>query len=421
MMLKKFYGSSIQEARKNAREVLGSSFIVVETKEATANERAWIHVMDDSTNSASSKDERTYSQSKLLPKAFTKIKETVNEGLQLFNEKTSFASDERQQEPSNSTSKTTDRSRLQRYNRSDVLSRADHTPAFPLTTKKELNSELTDKIEELNNRFDRLENLIDKQMTGPNVEMISHPAFQQLLASGVPHLIISRWFCDLLTGGIDPYNQQGNFTQLLAKKVKQSLDIAAKAPPAKYMIFTGASGSGKSSLMMKLALDSSLLGDASFALATLCHDESNSYFSPLSAFAYEHEISHYKIEGQQTLQKLNQERENFDHILIEMPQEQGALNVDKIRESISDEDSLEVHHVVNAALNQTYLNTTRFSNHSPRYIDFTHLDQVPQKGHLLPIMQRGNCQIRYVTNGTRIPDDISTFDPASFAKQLLTT
>ena len=74
MMLKKFYGSSIQEARKNARDVLGPSFIVVETKEAINDERAWIHVMDDRTDSASSKDERAYSRSNLLPKAFDKIK-----------------------------------------------------------------------------------------------------------------------------------------------------------------------------------------------------------------------------------------------------------------------------------------------------------------------------------------------------------
>ncbi|HYW34251.1 MAG TPA: hypothetical protein VE868_02485 [Balneolaceae bacterium] len=408
MTLKKFHGNTIKEARQKAENQLGKTYIVVETKEATAEQPAWVHVLNDNHQKAD-----TYSRQDLFPKTLTKIKKTINENLQLFNIK------------EHENELTRSRRNTQGYSRKSFAKSYPKNNTTDSASKK--STSFRNDIQTLTRRFDRLEQLVCDQMIGANSQYISHPAFQQLLASDVPHATIASWFNELINDGIDPYNQHGNFSSLLAGKIRRTLDIAATKDPAHVMLFTGPSGAGKSSLILKLALHSDLLSEKKCAIVSVYPAKRANYYTPFAEFSAAHSIPHYTMQKHDDLNALAEKTSNFDHLLIEMPSaDQQTRNMLAVKNIVSfftskQATTLEIHRVINATLNKNCLaiGTVSGDSSAENYLDFTHLDVISQKGHLLPVMQQSGCAIRYMTAGPHIPKDISVFRPARFARQLL--
>jgi flagellar biosynthesis GTPase FlhF len=422
MTFEKFHGNTVGEARKKAKDKLGESHIVVESREASNGEPAWVNVLNEGYQDSKKTD--TYSRQDLFPKALSKLKKTVNESLSVFNmnnyESQSQPLQNKPQQKTHHSNTSNQSSRT--YSKTAAQRQSDET----ISSNTNQNTSLKKEIKTLTQRFDQLEQLISDQITASNNHYTSHPAFQQLLASGVPHNMIAYWFDELFKEGINPYDKRGNFRQLLADKVKQTLDIADASQPAKVMLFTGQSVSGKSSLMMKLTLRLTSQDDTSCALVSVFPAERENFYSPLEKFTSEYSLKYYTVQKSENINKLMNEWTDYDHILIEMlpgkRQNQSSLSVENFSEILTEEDSIsfEIHHVINAALNQECLDNQHFSNKyiGRCYLAFTHLDNTSLRGQLLPIMQQSRCKVRYVTAGPNIPDDISLFKPEKFAKQL---
>src|SRR5699024_6517923 len=194
--------------------------------------------------------------------------------------------------------------------------------------------------------------------------------------------------------------------------------------PAPFMIFTGLPGAGKSELIMKLARHSDFLAKDTLALVTFYADGKNCY-SPLEAFAAEHNIEHYTVENEQDIIILEELSKDFDHALIEitglnLPKDVESVKIDRLCDALG-YDTVEVHHVINASLNDYFLSTDilKRTNFGADYLDITHLDMITQKGRLLPVMQNSNCKIRYISSAPRISGNVSKFDSRHFAKELL--
>ena len=420
MMLKKFYGRTVEEARKKAQKSLGETYIVVETKEAAgAQEPAWIHVLDEENGASDASKSGTYSRRDLFPKAISKLKETVNDSLQLFNFDNENAA-VKGQSPAPSRPAEPRDERLMPYRTHTESGNKNYKGDSEDSNQSKIHSE----IDTLSKRFDRLEALISEQMLGANVDFVSHPAFQQLLSNGVPYEMVMAWFSQLMRRGIRPFDQNSGFTQALAKLVRQTLDVAAKNEPAKFMIFTGAAGSGKSSLIMKLALNKAFMGNNSCALVSVVPQNVKNHYPSLAAFAVDHDFIHFKIGIQSQWQELQHELRSYDYVLIEMPStEQGStrsgFSGTMLTQAIKQSGLAEVHHVINAAMNREGMQAAAVGDSPWDYLAFTHLDAAPRKGRLLPLMDRPECRVRYTSSGLQVPGAIAKFDPPQFARQLL--
>jgi flagellar biosynthesis GTPase FlhF len=419
MMLKKFHGATVKEARQKAQGELGTANIIVESKAAVDNEPAWVNVLHDGRKTTTG----TYSRQDLFPKALTKLRKTINESFQIFDVKNKEEKTDsiKQKVPQKKYSiKPTQKPSSELAGTSGRDVRVSFNSEQKTPFRKEL--------QVLTERFDQLEQLISGQTIENDRRYIAHPAFQQLQASGVPRATIDSWFNELLKSGADPYNNDGNFRQLLADRVKQTIDIAAEDKPANVMLFTGPAAAGKSSLIMKQALRFTLLNDAVCALVTVYPFQRENYYSPLEKFSSDHDIGHYVVRDTEGLYRLTEEATRFDHILVEMPsssrsKSDKSLTEEHFKQQLAVKKSLtlEIHHVINATLNQQCLKEQCFFGDpdGSHYLAFTHLDEITTKGHLLPVMQQSGCKVRYVSDGPLLLHDISEFEPARFAKQLL--
>lgn len=427
MNFEKFHGPTVKEARQRADKKLGKTYTVVETHKADNGESAWINVLNEERQRQSG----TYSRGDLFPKVLKQLKKTLNESFSLFDVN----------DQTNSSRPSPQKPARQTYDISDIrgakdtaLKKAsfeskDRRPKTDneLSPGNKQSEPLKTETQSLEQRFKKLERLVSAQMAESKHNYTYHPAFQQLLESGVPRDTITTWFDELVNDNVNLYDEQGNFQQMLADKVKTMLDVAADDELSKVMLFTGSSSAGKSSLIMKLALRLTLQQEAKCALVSVYPVKGGNYYSPIEDFVSEHNLVHSIVQDIKSLHSLKENWEQFDHIFIEMlpekRQQKSSISTEDFKEffAVQNSFSFEVHHVINAMLNPACLNNqSYFGDQSVRrYLDFTHLDETHLRGHLLPIMDQFGCKVRYITNGPLIPEDISEFEPEHFAMQLL--
>ncbi len=284
------------------------------------------------------------------------------------------------------------------------------------------------EMKALHKRFDKIEALLDSNLILSNIEYISHPAFQQLVKTGISISVVSGWFSRIIKEGIDPEGQSKLFMSKLSEIIKEVLSVDSSAEPLKYQLFTGPSGSGKTELIMKLLLHPEYLEDQKTAVISVIPnpDSQKHYYTILKPFCSDHDISYYEISAGLEVNQYLQEWAQFDTILIDSPslqieKEESFRQYWKIRQLLAPLTPLEVHYVVNVSKNRHYFHSSSAIHHplQPDYIALTHLDEITQWGAVIPFFQDMEASTRYISTGKHIPDSLETFKPAWFAQKLL--
>lgn len=305
-------------------------------------------------------------------------------------------------------------------------------PQQPVQALAENSTPRADKraIKALHKRFDRIESLLDSALISANLDYASHPAFQQLVATGISTSTIAHWFSSIIKTGIDPFDQPGLFMAKLAGILRDSLGKVVTKKPEKFMLFAGPSGSGKTSTIMKLCLHPDVMLNKKAAVVSInpqaAADEP--YYTILEPFCRDNDLPFYSVNKGLDVNEFIDEWKEFDHVLIDTPSlstesEDSFRNYWKIRQILTPVSPLEVHYVVNVSRNRFYFKNARAKNHpmQPDYVTLTHLDEVKEWGSILPFIKELGCNTRYISKGTGLPTSLAEFDPKWFAQHILET
>ena len=284
------------------------------------------------------------------------------------------------------------------------------------------------EITALHKRFDKLESLLDSALISSNLDYASHPAFQQLVQTGIKPTVIARWFREIIETGIDPDQETEQFMAGLSSIIRKALKGSSNEPWAPFMMFAGPSGSGKTSLIMKLVQHPEFMSGKNVAVVSIIpqNREKQPYYTILEPFCNDQNITYYKIGTSTDVNGCLEEWKTYDHVLFDSPsipveQERSFREYWKIRQLLAAVTPLEVHYVINAALNRYYFRESGNMHHplQPDYVALTHLDEVSQWGPVIPFMQEMGCGARFMSRGSGIPGGLSEFSPAWFTQQVL--
>jgi len=277
----------------------------------------------------------------------------------------------------------------------------------------------------LHKRFDKLESLLDSALISTNLEYASHPVFQQLVKTGINTSIVAKWFGRIIEQGIDPFVQPEQFASQLGLILKNTIDRPVENDPEKYLMFVGAAGSGKSTLIMKLISNSRFFKTDLTAIVSVIPKESN-YYTILEPFSKDHEIPFFKVSSGREVTELQQELEQYDHVLIDTPsihlqQKNSFRQFWEVRQILASLTPMEVHYVINASHGQHYFEDASASHHplQPDFLAISNLDQVSKWGGIIPFLHEMNCSTRYISSGPSIPESVDTFKAENFAKKIL--
>lgn len=296
-------------------------------------------------------------------------------------------------------------------------------PASPASGRQEKR-----EIAALHKRFDKLEALLDSALITSTLDYVSHPAFQQLVHTGISTSVVAGWFSDIIKEGIDPYDQTEQFMSKLSGIIRDALSDTSANEIQKFMLFTGPSGSGKTHLVMKLAMHPEYLLNKKVAVVSLQPqtDPDNRYYTILEPFCNDNDIPFFKVKSGTEVTRLQNQWEEFDHVLIDTPsisiqQDSSFRQYWKIRQVFVSLAPMEVHYVVNASLNRFYFQDSSAIHHplQPDYVAITHLDEVSQWGPVIPFLKEMGCGARYISTGDSIPGSLSEFNPTRFAQKVL--
>lgn len=284
------------------------------------------------------------------------------------------------------------------------------------------------EVNALHKRFDKLEALLDSALISANLDYASHPAFQQLVHTGINTTVIAGWFSKIIEKGIDPYNQPEQFMVKLAAIIRDALGEPKLDEPQKYMLFVGPSGSGKTSLIMKLSQHPELMENKKIAVISMLPQKVSStpYYTILKPFCKDYGLPYFEIQNGKDVNDHLDIWEEFDHVLIDTPtinieRENSFRDFWKIRQILTPVTPLEIHYVVNASLNKFYFRNSSATHHplQPDHVAITHLDEVSEWGPVIPFLQEMGCTARYVSNGEGSPNSLGEFDPRWFAQRIL--
>lgn len=302
----------------------------------------------------------------------------------------------------------------------------EHTPeAVPVKQTSARQEQV--QIKALHKRFDKLEALLDSALMSANLDYASHPAFQQLVKTGINTTTVAGWFSDIINEGIDPFEQNDEFMGRLAGIIRTSLGEAPAKEAQKFMLFAGPAGAGKTNLIMKLCRHHDFFLDKPVAVVSIQPQQNQSfaYYSILEPFCSDYEIPFYKIKRGMEVTQLLSEWQEFDHVLIDTPalgieQDNSFKEFWKIRQILSPLAPLEVHYVINAASNRFYFRNSSAVHHpvQPDYVAITHLDEISQWGPVIPFLSKMGCSARYLSMG-QSPAGLSEFNPQWFAQQVI--
>jgi flagellar biosynthesis GTPase FlhF len=335
----------------------------------------------------------------------------------------------------NSTADTADAgqksSHRPRSEKPDLLSRFDsagpkinRTSTVPASNPRREQREIT----ALHKRFDKLEALLDSSLISSNLDYASHPAFQQLVQTGISTSVVAGWFSTIIKDGIDPYDQADTFMAKLSGIVRDAIRCETDRKIQKYLLFAGPAGAGKTQLIMKLTQHSDFMKNKNIAVVSLLPQSAATtpYYTILRPFCEDHKIPFFAIKTGVDVTEMQEEWEKYDHVLIDSPsistqQENSFRQYWKVRQILASLKPLEVHYVVNASLNKFYFKESSAINHplQPDYIAITHLDEVSEWGPIIPFMKEMGCPARFVSNGENLPASLHKFDPTWFAQNVL--
>lgn len=282
------------------------------------------------------------------------------------------------------------------------------------------------ELSAIHRRMERLESMLGESLISANLEYASHPAFQQLLRTGISATTIAGWFKHIIGQGIDPFEEKESFMFEMGRTIRNTLSTTLPGVAQPNMVFVGPSGSGKTSLIMKLATSDDFYGERKIALVSVEPRRDQPYYSVLEAFATHHSIPFYRVKDGIDVSKLMPTLVEYDHVLFDTPsvsleRKTAFREYWKIRQILASVLPVEVHFVVNATLQNIYFREEYAANHplQPDYLAITHLDETDRWGHLLPFIKTMACSVRFISTSENVPDGIMAFSPTWFAEKIL--
>lgn len=454
MNFKKFYGSTIQEAREKAQTAYGRDVVILETIQPENGKDAAVTALtprgfngNGTQASSPSRSIFSYNRKDIQPKRILKNKPETQAEKDASEQKSALSSGVTGKKSGGVIREEEPAGRRPSFRNFDqfVGDEEDGTPPvsanlsrrsnalFSFDHKNRLSGNgVTNDDLRWNNvqqRLNSLEALLSEHLISVNMDFVTHPVFQQLLSNGVDVITISQWINEAVAAGHHPTDDIEVFTLELKSVIEQSLVKKKQAKKAPHMAFIGPSGAGKTTTIMKLASRPALIGGKKIALVSVEPFRDSRPNAVLHQFAKDQNLPYFRITSNAEMSgALPDLQEHFDTVLYDTPAHSvtpgKAFNQFwKIRQTLASVQPLDIHLVINATLERRYLKEISSAEYplDPDYLCLTHIDETRWWGHILPLAKRLGTDIRFMGTGPDLSDEnLRMFDPVWFTQKILT-
>ncbi len=284
-----------------------------------------------------------------------------------------------------------------------------------------------DRLKVLHERLDQMDRRFESAIIGAGQRWTSHPLFRQLLDQGLRPATLTRLFDRLADAGIAPDEEDEPLRWAVAQELRRMLDATTPRRITGPQVFVGAGGTGKTSLVLKLARHPGFFGRHRTAvLYLLPEDEMEAlYHNPVDLYR-RFGLPVQAVQTEQEMERALQRVQHFDQLLIDtppLPTDEAAARRTLLRfkRLLGPIVPLHVHWVVDAtrALDHATPRALQRLPLAPDGLALTHLDETRGWGRVAEWLMTFEMPVQYATIGPRIPDGALAYSPTWFIEQLL--
>lgn len=292
--------------------------------------------------------------------------------------------------------------------------------------------EVTRSIEELLEQrlgtlHERLEG-IERRFEGHPVsagKWLRHPLFNRLLDRGLHPETVTELFFKVTD--TDHGAEEDALYWTLMRSIRDMLQICAPIRPLSQQVFIGVAGAGKSSLITRLATNTSFYGRRRCGVIIVAPStDEHRYRSDDTAFYRAAGLPVQNVTDAEEVPQALRRLHGFDHVLIDTPAiplrprpMRDALA--RLRPFIQQLTPVQTHFVLDAtrALDDLDAELLKRMPVSPDVIAITHMDETTRPGRVLEWLRNAGLPVNLVGSSPEIDGGLTTFSPADVAEQLL--
>ena len=305
------------------------------------------------------------------------------------------------------------------------LQPAAQIPAYAATTR--LEQLLEAQLALLHKRLDDLERRLDGAIVGASHRWVAHPLFALLLGQGLRPGTVTSLFDALVEKGYDPEANVEELKWALAQEVRGRMAVPASRQTVGTQVFIGPSGTGKTTLVVKLATHPNFFARHKPTVVVILPDEDEAipYQNPVELYRC-YGIPVQSVQTEAEMQHALERLASFDQVLIDtppMPVDEGQARrmLQRIGRMVNGLMPLEVQFVLSATrtlegIDAGYM--TRLPLR-PDAVALTHLDEVAGWGRIAEWLIRLKLPVRFASMGPKAPDDLTAFSPTWFVEQMM--
>ena len=214
---------------------------------------------------------------------------------------------------------------------------------------------------------------------------------------------------------------------LIRNELRRMLQMPVLRPAPPALLLMGAAGSGKTSLLLKLALHEEYFGRRRAAAIVVRPDEAlKGLLNPVDLYR-QSGIPVQTVSSREEMRLALERVERFDHVLVDTPSlpvapEAAAAFAEKIQHIVQDLVPLHVQLVLDATRRIADTSLVAWSKLSlrPASAAITRLDESHEPGHFAEWLIRLQLPYGYASSGPAVPTDLSALSASGIAEQLTT-
>lgn len=279
----------------------------------------------------------------------------------------------------------------------------------------------------LHERLDQMERRFGGAIIGSAQKWTVHPLFSGLLHNGFRPATVTRLFDSLAAKGYESDTPVETLKWALAQEVRRSMDLSAPMQANGAQVFIGPTGSGKTSLLLKLSRHPGFYGRRDTAVVVVEPEEPESRFhhSPIELFRM-HGLPVQAVRTTEEMREAVMRVQRFDHILIDTPpipaqKAAAAKALRHVKRMVDPIVPLRVQLVFNTT--RSLRDFDRDFLHGlvlrPHTLALTHLDETVLWGRVAEWLMALNMPVQFVSTSPAVPDGVASFSPAWFVEEMM--
>ena len=310
---------------------------------------------------------------------------------------------------------------------------------FPLQEQEETSEVKVDNTQQLEQKLETLQNIIEKQIQEKPVKEIEDKItddknldclkliYNQMIDNEVDEVYANQIITEIeqTLKKDSPINQiLSAIYQKIVLKLGPSKSLELEDGNTRFVFFIGPTGVGKTTTIAKIA--SSLVMEKKKKVAFVTSDTYRiAAVEQLRTYANILDVPMFVIYDADEMKRVREELCEYDVVLVDTAgrshkNREQRDDIERLILSVPEEER-EIYLVLSVTTKYRDLLkiTETYSQISDYRLVFTKLDETASLGNILNIRMATGADLSYATFGQNVPDDISRTDAQLIAKQLL--